>query len=150
MQDPGGLLLKRPRTRTFTPPSWDLFRATQNDNCRPDNIPIPISPLPVQKRGLWQYNEGGEAEDIRHKGKIHQAWCFIGVPTEHTQPPIRDGVPHNPNSSHTIPLSPPGPPRPFSLTTKSDENRGKKALSEHFDNKSSIWPAAPNLIFSNG
>jgi hypothetical protein len=26
---------------------------------------------------------------------------------------------------------------------------GKKALSEHFDNKSSIWPAAPPVFFSN-
>jgi hypothetical protein len=113
MQDPGGLLLKRPRTRTFTPPSWDLFRATQNDNCGPDNIPIPISTLPVQKRGLWQYNEGGEAEDIRHEGIIYKAQYLTGVPLNAHHPRSAMASRASPNSPHTTPLSPPGPPRPF-------------------------------------
>jgi hypothetical protein len=75
---------------------------------------------------------------------------LTGVPTECTSPPIRDGVPHTPK---LIPHEPPLPTRTsssFSLTKKkNDENRGKKALSEHFDNKSSIWPAAPHVFFSN-
>ena len=93
---------------------------------------------------------GGEAEDVRHEGKIYQAWHLTGVPTEHTSPPIRDGVPHTPKLIPHEPPLPTGTSSSFSLTTKKNgENRGKKALSEHFDNKSSIWPAAPNFIFSN-
>ena len=54
---------------------------------------------------------------------------------------------HITNSSHTSPLSP--LPSSFSLATKkNDENRGKEALSEHFDNRSPIWPAAPITIFN--
>ena len=109
---------------------------------------MPISSLPVQNEDCSSTTRGGRPRI--HEGKNYQAWYLTGVPTEYTSPPIRYGVPHIPKPiSHEPPL-PTGTSSSFSLTTKKNgENRGKKALSEHFDNKSSIWPAAPIGIFSN-
>jgi hypothetical protein len=66
-------LLKRPRTRTFTPPSWDLFRAIQNDNCRPENIPMPISTLPVQNEGCSSTTRRGRPRIFDMEGIIYKA-----------------------------------------------------------------------------
>jgi hypothetical protein len=55
----GKLLLKSLEPRTFITPSWGLFRAIPNDNCRPDNIPMPISTLPVQNEDCSSATRGG-------------------------------------------------------------------------------------------
>jgi hypothetical protein len=71
---------------------------------------------------------------------------LTGVPTEYTSPPIRDGVPHTPK---LIPRDP-SPHQDllvlFADNKKNDENRGKKALSEHFDNIKMMKIAAPHVI----
>ena len=111
---------------------------------------MPISTPPVQNEDCNNATRGGEAEDIRHEGKIYQAWHLTGVPTECTSPPIRDGVPHTPKLIPHEPPLPTGTSSSFSLTTK---NGDRKATQEHFDNKpskSSFGLRAPNFIFSNG
>jgi hypothetical protein len=55
----GKPLLKSLKPRTFTTSSWDLFRAIPNDDCRPDNTPMPISTPPVQNEDCSSATRGG-------------------------------------------------------------------------------------------
>jgi hypothetical protein len=105
--------------------------------------------------GRGGFGDFSDPEDIRHEGgRIYQAWHFPGVPAEHTPPPIRDGAPHIPKPkliSHEPPVSTGASSSlSLSLTTKTVVKIEGKRPSQspgHFDNKPSIWPTAPPVIF---
>jgi hypothetical protein len=115
---------------------------------------MPISTLPVQNEDCSSTTRGGRPRmfDMKEEFTRPSTSQVSPLNTHHPRPPIRDCVPYIPKliSYNTTPLSPPGPPRPFLFLgqQKNGENRGKEALSEHFDNKPSIWPAAPTVQVS--
>ena len=63
-------MLKIPRTRTLTPPSWDPFLVIQNDNCKLSYIPTPISTLPVQNEDCSSTTRGRRPRIFDMKEKI--------------------------------------------------------------------------------
>ena len=108
------------RFRKFQGRSADLLRSENRPSAPPGTFPARGGALQHQLTRLW-------------------ASMKVAVP------PIRDGAPHTPKLTPHEPPVLTGASSSFSLTTKNGENRGKKAPSEHFDNKSSIWPAAPTV-----
>jgi hypothetical protein len=144
-------LLKILRTRTLTPPRWDPFRGDANSYYSMTPIPTPISTLFVQNEDCSRTTRGGEAEDIRHAGKNYQAWYLTGVSTEHTSPPIRDGVPHTPKLIPHDPPLPTGTSSSFSLTTKKNgENRGRRLSQSISTTNHRFGLRLPTYFFSNG